>query len=136
MKKESRAKRGCAFRRCRRRRGRTECTFAGCASGFGNRDGDEDMDDRQQHGVDPIHPDAVAGVAVWAGNFQHRKEEETGMGGRQQSRGAGANVIPHPHADPNGIGFANARPLDKHSRGKDPAYPYPHHLSDVQPVLR
>jgi hypothetical protein len=58
---------------------------------------------------------------------------------RHRSQSAGANVIPHPHADPHGPAFANTRPLalvDKHSRGKDSAYPYPHHLSNVQPAQR
>jgi hypothetical protein len=39
--------------------------------------------------------------------------------GRQRSRSSWANVIPHPHADPHGLAFANTRPVpvalvDKH----------------------
>ena len=57
---------------------------------------------RGRHGVHPAYPDAVPGVGVRAGSCQPGHEKETGMGkgiGRHWSQSAGANVIPHPHAD-------------------------------------
>ena len=50
--------------------------------------------------------------------------------GKRRKRGW---AVPHPHDQAHRIAFADTRPLeqvDKHSRGNNSAYPFPHNLQN------